>query len=351
MEVAPVSELVTVTSYGRAAGSARVRVFDWLDWLELDARSATYMGGSSNAPSSLLRHPKEVAVAETGLRRLRSEMRGRRLLLSRQASPLSSGALERDLLAAASLGVYDFDDALYLPTASLTGRLFPKERIWRRAVEAADTVIAGNSVLADQASQLNRNTVVIPSCVNPNEYRMKTDFHLSETPRAIWIGSPSTERFLQAISAELLHAHRTHGLRLTIVSAGEAPLGALDAMVDRVGWDIGTFANVLASADFGVMPLPDDPWSRGKCAYKLLQYGASGLPMIGSPVGANREVLSLSEGLAPETESDWVDVLETVINESATARAARGVAGRRAIEAHYSFRAWQGEWCRAMDVE
>ena len=121
-------------------------------------------------------------------------------------------------------------------------------------------------------------------------------------------------------------------------------------MVDRVQWAPATFAQELARADLGLMPLRDDEWSRGKCAYKLLQYGAAALPLVGSPVGANREVLSRAEGLAPRSVDDWYDAMVQLLEESDESRARRGRAARRAVEENYSFRSWEPTWVEAVGL-
>nr|WP_314841126.1 hypothetical protein [uncultured Microbacterium sp.] len=337
------SMLHTYTSYGRSAGSARVRVFDWLDRVGIPAVSHCYLDGATNSARSLLKSPRRLLQAEWNLRRAPS--RDATVLVARQASPLSRGGVERALLRRTRSGVYDFDDALYLDRRGP----FPKAAIWRSAVAAADRVIAGNEMLAEHASSVNRNVVVIPSCVEPAQYSRKGDFTIGETPRAVWIGSPATERYLRDIESALLRAHRETGMRLSVVSAGRATLGALDDMVDRIEWSPQTFGATLADADLGLMPTPDSAWTRGKCGYKLLQYGAAGLPMMGDPIGVNAEILRRGDGLAPRTERDWADALVGFFSESAKRRHDRGEAGHRAVLDHYSFSAWESVWRQTVE--
>lgn len=334
--------LHTYTSYGRSAGSARVRVFDWLDRVDVPAVSHSYLDSASNSPRSLLRSPLRLLEAEWRLRRAPSG--GATVLVSRQASPLSRGGVEGRLLRGAGFGVYDFDDALYLDRR---GPL-PKAAIWRSAVAAADRVIAGNATLAEQASRVNRDVTVIPSCVDPAQYTRKTDFDIHSAPCAVWIGSPATERYLLDIESALLRAHEETGMRLSVISAGSATLGALDAIVDRVEWSPQTFGAALAGADLGLMPTPDSAWARGKCGYKLLQYGAAALPMMGDPVGVNAEILERGDGLAPRSTAEWTDALIGFFSESAGRRRGRGDAGHRAVLEHYSFAAWEEAWRQAV---
>jgi glycosyltransferase involved in cell wall biosynthesis len=342
--------LAAFTSYGRKAGSARVRVFDWLDHLGLDVPVSDYLGQASNSLRTIARHPASVLRAERTLRLRARAVIGQTALVSRQASPFSNGAVERQILSRAARGVYDFDDALIFTPQRSVEKLWSKRKIWRAAVDAADVVIAGNEYLAGEAEKYSDNVVLIPSCVEPESYQVKSDYALTGSPAAVWLGSPSTEQYLRSIAGPLLAIHESHGLRLTLISAGDATLGALDQMIDRVQWTNESYQQHLALADFGIMPLEDTPWSRGKCAYKLLQYGAAGLPMIGSDVGTNNTVLQRTDGLAVSTAVEWREGIEALIEESATRRAERGANARAAIEEHYSFRAWAESWRGAVGL-
>lgn len=343
-------DLHTVTPYGRGGGSSRVRVFDWLDHFKLDAVNHTYAGLATNSPRMLGRHPWAAARAELDLRLLTRRAPGTTVVISKQASPFSRGGVEGELLRRASHGVYDFDDNLVDEAATGNVRsLFAKNRIWSRAVEAADVVIAGNDYLADQATSLigSERVVVIPSCVDPFAYRVKNDFSVNSTPRAIWLGTPSTEFQLLTLTESLVQVHRSHGLRLTLVSAGDQDLGALQQMTDRVAWT-PCATELLPDADVGLMPLPDAPQARGKCAYKLLQYGAAALPCVASPVGANLAAISAGIGIAASQPAEWIDTIVSVIERSDSDRRLLGVGARSAVAQHYSFSTWAAAWQRAV---
>jgi glycosyltransferase involved in cell wall biosynthesis len=325
----------------------RVRGVEWFEHVGVEPELRTYLGTPDTSARTLGRHPVRVARAELALR-TRETLSTRSLFLLRNATPLSNGAVEARLLRSAAHGVYDFDDALMIQQAGVVAGIFSRARVWRRAVEAADVVIAGNDYLADAASAHSSNVTMIPTCVEPDGYRVKTRYEIGDPARAVWLGSPTTEVYLRAIAPALLAEHRRSGLRLTVISAGAAALDGLEIMADRVPWRPGVAEERLASADFGLMPLTDGPWERGKCAYKLLQYAAAGLPVIGSPVGVNREVIERFEGLGPTTESEWADALESMVSEPASARAGRGRAARDAVTEHYSFRRWAEPWQAAV---
>jgi glycosyltransferase involved in cell wall biosynthesis len=86
----------------------------------------------------------------------------------------------------------------------------------------------------------------------------------------------------------------------------------------------------------GLMPLDDSPWSRGKCAFKALQYMSLGIPPVVSPVGMNREVVVHGEnGFVAQTTGDWVESIDILLSDAHVARRLADAA-RRKVEAEYS---------------
>lgn len=339
------ASLHAVSAYGRRAGSTRVRLYDWFAHLGLRPTFHNYAGNSDNQPRTILRSFPRVVAAEAGLRFLPERLRDSTVIMSRQASPFSSGGVEERLLNAAAHSVYDFDDALYAEDSiRATSRLWSRSKLWKRAVSAADVVIAGNERLAEEASRWSRSVVIVPSCIEPDDYVKKADYDMTEAPRAVWIGTPASEGYLSTIAAPLLHLNRTLGLRLKIVGGGVQTLGELETIIDREVWSLETFGASLASADVGIMPLPDDEFSRGKCSYKLLQYAAAGLPTVGSPVGANERALSTIGGFAATTSEEWIEAISQVITSSNTRRADLGRAAIDGVVSRYSFAAWSTAW-------
>lgn len=351
-DLSPEAVPIAISRYGPSGASTRVRLDDWFTHIGLRAERWDYLGTSNNRFATLLPRAAEVAREEIRLRASSLRLAGRTVVMSRGASPFSSGRLEESLLRRAALSVYDFDDAIYTPASSLLRKLWSTEKNWQRSVEAADTVIAGSDVLAEEAAKISNNVIMIPSCVEPGNYIRKQSYSMSDSPVAVWIGTPSTERFLLGIADALLSLHRRIGLRLRVISAGNASLGPLEPMVDRIPWKIDTFPEHLASADLGIMPLPDTSFERGKCAYKLLQYGASGLPMVGSPVGANVEALARMGGISAASSSVfWEEAISSIVRTSDRERELMGAASRRGVETHYSYQAWADTWLCATGLD
>ena len=84
------------------------------------------------------------------------------------------------------------------------------------------------------------------------------------------------------------------------------------------------------------MPM-DSVWSKGKCAYKVLQYMAAGVASVASDVGMNREVIEHgTNGLLVRSEDEWVRCLKQLLDD-AELRATFGKRGRELVRERYSY--------------
>ena len=340
-------QITVVSAYGTEAATTRARAVEWARHLGLDMELHGYVGSASNRPADLMRDPARAARAELDLRRLRP---GGPLLLLREATPFSRGGIESRLLRAATPGVYDLDDALFEDRRRLPdpAALFPKPVKAERAARSARRVVVGNDVLAGWAARHNRDVVVVPTCVEPDDYVVRLDHGLAEVPVIGWLGSPSTEPHLLEVADALLAVHRRTGAVLRVVSAGNAHLGPLEGIVERVAWTPAGWTRALSSFDVGIGPLTDDAFSRGKCAYKLLQYAAAGVPFVASPVGANAAAIDRLGGRAAVGTQAWTDALLDLLGATAADRRHVAEGGRAGVVAHYSFARWAPVWRAAV---
>lgn len=341
-----------VTPYGRGGPSSRVRVYEWLDRIPEPTVVSGYISHHNADPADLVRRPVALLAAEWRIRRMAADRPGR-LLLHREASPLSRGGLERRLIERSEFSVYDFDDALQcdLGEGAWFRRLAPKAPKAEVAVRNADRVVAGNEFLADWAAGHNDDVVVIPSCVAPDEYAEKTDYTVKDPPRIGWVGSADNEVYLELIAAALWEVHRSTGARLTLIGTPTPRLGDLEEMIDRVAWSEATQHELLAELDIGIAPVPDEPYERGKCGYKILQYAAAGTPLVASPVGVNREMLSELNMPAPVGPEDWAEAMAGLLTMAPETREKDGRRAREIVQERYSYDSWLPRWRSAMELE
>jgi glycosyltransferase involved in cell wall biosynthesis len=122
---------------------------------------------------------------------------------------------------------------------------------------------------------------------------------------------------------------------------GAGPAARNIVGIEAREWNEAREVDDLQSMDVGIMPVPDDPWGRGKCGYKLIQYMACGLPAIASPVGVNKVIIDDGvDGFLAQTEADWTAALETLARDAGLRRQ-MGSIGRQKIVAHYSLQSQQ----------
>jgi glycosyltransferase involved in cell wall biosynthesis len=240
------------------------------------------------------------------------------------------------------LAVYDFDDALLVGSAAASNRRFQwTKQEARRAVaymRAARLVLTGNSTLAAQALLYSDRVEVVPSCVDPAAQPMH-DHVDRETTVIGWIGSGTTVAYLAPLLPIIERLHAERSIKLVVVG-GDTGIRA--DWIEHRRWSADTQATDIAGFDIGVMPLPDDEWTRGKSGYKLLQYFAAGVPAVASPVGVNTEFVADGRGMAANSDTEWAAALAELLGDVASRRE-RGRLARTFVEQHYSYQRWAPE--------
>jgi glycosyltransferase involved in cell wall biosynthesis len=235
--------------------------------------------------------------------------------------------------------VVDYDDAAfhrYDLHHATTVRWLLGHKI-DQVMKRAALVVAGNSYLADRARQTGSKRVeILPTVVDLSRYaprllRRRGEFVIG------WIGSQSTTRYLLPLAEVWKQVTRWEGTSLRLVGSGNLNFPAV--ALDLWDWSESTEVEAVQSFTVGVMPLPDDPWARGKCGYKLIQYMACGLPVVASPVGANLEIVEHGlTGYLAATEAEWLNALNQLRSQPQVCEEF-GCAGRKKVERHYSLEA------------
>ena len=240
--------------------------------------------------------------------------------------------------------VFDYDDAIMYGDK---GESPTRRRKFRRMVEAADAVFAGNGFLLDEARRYRRNGAwYVPTVVDTGEYDVK-NHEGSSNPVMGWIGSSSTLRYIHDMKD--LIASFLRGGRCSFEVIADAPPGfELPGMVFRK-WEKAREKAMLLDFDVGIMPLTDDIWSRGKCGLKLIQYMASGLPSITHPVGAANEIVTDGvNGFLRGSPEEWLAAITELAADPAL-RQRTGKAARETVEERYSLTAWGPRVAEIMD--
>lgn len=248
----------------------------------------------------------------------------------------------RLLLYYAKRTFFDVDDAVMFeqtPVGPYTR--WRTRRRFHATAGIADAVIAGNEYLAGLFRQRGCRTIVLPTVVEVLRYQAKS--HRADEPqRLVWIGSRSTLDYLRFIYPALaLAAHTLPNLRLVVIADVTLPDAPLP--VDFLPWSEGVESASLLHGNIGIAPTPDNPWTRGKCGFKIVQYMACGLPVIASPVGANAQLVREGvTGYLPTSDAGWVHAIRSLAQDVAL-RATMGERARHIAENELSMN-------RAIDV-
>jgi len=227
--------------------------------------------------------------------------------------------------------IYDFDDAVMYNENYPEKPSRKRGNSFARTVKSADTVIAGNAYLAEHAKKYNQNVHILPTGLDVKKY----DVTIKQTPdgkiRLVWIGSKSTLRYIREMTPALeILAKRYPNTVLRLISDEFFEVVGMPA--EKVVWSEETEAKELASSDIGLAPLPDNPFTRGKCGFKILQYQAAGLPVVTSPVGVNAEYVEEGKtGFHADNTEQWVDKISSLI-ENEQSRREMGLTGKKAVQ-------------------
>lgn len=237
--------------------------------------------------------------------------------------------------------VLDFDDAIWLPSASEANaglaRLKAPGKV-AGTIARATAVVVGNEYLADYARRYNDNVTVIPTTVDVDRYRPQPR-EPNDLVRIGWSGSPTTARYLEALERPLRRALAELPVELVVSGAPGFRLPGAER-VRVVPWRAETEVAEVGAFDIGLMPLPDDAWSRGKCGFKGLLYMSLGVPAVVSPVGVNPEIVTHGEnGLLADDEDQWFEALATLVADH-DLRRRLGDAGRQTVVERYSGQRW-----------
>jgi glycosyltransferase involved in cell wall biosynthesis len=284
-----------------------------------------------------------VALYATRVRNLRQAGQFDLVWLEKEALPYLPYFIERGVMPRGVPYVVDYDDAVF-HNYDLSGRAMVRWLLGNkidRVMAHATTVICGNDYLAERARNVGAQRIEqIPTVVDVTRYRAVPDAGYRQTVIG-WIGSPSTQRYVQSLRPVFERLHREHSIRLVLVGAQPGMADTFGAVpVDVVPWSEETEVDQVARFDIGIMPLKDGPWERGKCGYKLIQYMACAKPFVASPVGVNVKIVNeTASGRLADSEDEWFRSLEELLTNAGERRRVLGEQGRKAVEEVYSLQA------------
>lgn len=337
--------ILSLTKYGRLGASSRLRSIQYLPWLR---HMGFVVTSQSLLSDELLQARYSHGVYGLSLlwayaRRLRALMVRQEfdlVWIEKEALPWWPLWFELALLRGVPY-VLDYDDAVfhnYDQHSNPWVRRFYGRRLDGLMANAA-LVVGGNNYLAQRARDAGAPWVeVVPTVIDLVRYPSQPQTLVEPPvdgglPRVVWIGSPSTVRYLQLIREPLQALSARQPFVLRVIGGGAVDLPGVQ--VEVVPWTEATEVENISACQVGVMPLLDSVWERGKCGYKLIQYMACGLPVVASGVGVNPEIVRHDEnGFVANTADEWVTSLGKLL-QSPSLRRQMGAAGRHRVENEY----------------
>jgi len=326
------TKVLVIPAGTMVAASSRYRVYQYLEPL----RDAGFQITVLNYPGLPTRTRRLVYFSRLALLALSADI----VLIQKRLFPRFFPLLHR----LNPRIVYDFDDALFAHSpvhqpAGMKAAYYEAEgRCFDAVLAVCRHVIAGNEYLASYARHITPNVSIIPTAVDLSRYHVRTSRPSPDAPIVLgWVGSGHNLIYLEDLAPvfAMLSQHFWKKILLHVISDRPPNLPASIPLRFQP-WCLESEIEDLLAFDIGLMPLRDDDWTRGKCAFKAIQYMAIGIPVLASPVGANVQLISHNvNGLLAATEEQWLESLTALVQDSEL-RCSLGRAGRRTVERRYS---------------
>lgn len=328
------------------APSQRFRFEQYLDFLTQAGWQYTFAPFINESTWHILYKPghlvqKALGILQGFLKRflfLFSVPRYNYIFIHREATPIGPPWFEWVVAKVLKKKIiYDFDDAIWIANTSENNKIVAGIK-WHHKVGSicrwAYKISCGNSYLQSFAQQYNPRAVVNPTTIDTVNLHNQIKDQRTEKIVIGWTGTHSTMKYLEPIIPVLQQLEEKYSFEFKVIS-NQPPEFALRSLVFKP-WQKETEIADLLTFNVGLMPLEDDRWAKGKCAFKALQYMALGIPALVSPVGMNTEVVDDGvNGFICQTPQDWYNKLESTIN-NAGLRASLGEAARQKIEKAYA---------------
>lgn len=200
--------------------------------------------------------------------------------------------------------IYDFDDAIFLDSKGNISK--NKFNRFSTICKKVDLIFAGNKFLKGYSEKFSKKTFIIPTCIDTKKYEIKA-IGSTKFFDLVWVGQRSTSKYLIQIIPFLEKANkRFRDLRLINISNIKIESDLIK--IKNIAWSESGQYRDIKSAKVGLAPLDNSNWSKGKCAFKLLQYASAGLPIISSNIGYNSVLIKKYEaGMLVNKDLDWIN--------------------------------------------
>jgi glycosyltransferase involved in cell wall biosynthesis len=259
------------------------------------------------------------------------------IIIHKEAFPFGPPVLEQLIHHRQPNLIYDMDDAFWThpPQLRQIGRLLRDPQRIGKMLHASRYILAGNDYLVEYARKFNPSVILFPTVLDTNRYLLREEQSDHEVTIG-WVGRWSSSPYLETLATVLSHlSAKFPFLTFRLVGAGKLVFPN-SIRYKVIPWKLETEIEDICAFDIGIMPLPDDIYSLGKCGFKLLQYMALGIPGVSSPVGVNNKLIKDGvNGFLAHNDEEWEEKLSLLICDQAL-RKHIGAAARMTVENEYS---------------
>lgn len=263
------------------------------------------------------------------------------IFIQREVYFLGTSFFEKWLSKKAPL-IYDFDDSIWMPNISESNKhlaFLKNPKKTEEIIKLSKKIVVGNRFLADYAEQFHKNVVIIPTVVDIEKYIPNPNPFAKDKITIGWSGSHTTVAHFKKILPVLDRLKQKYKAKIDFIVIGDPHFEYLPLDIKGKPWRATSEIEDLYQIDIGIMPLPDDAWSKGKCGFKAIQYMSLGIPTVMSPVGVNPEVADFGNAAwLAATDEEWYNALSQLI-ENPALRQQMGTAARAHIVKNYSLQA------------
>jgi len=251
--------------------------------------------------------------------------------------------------------ILDFDDAVFNSYENSNNWLikFLLKNKFKFILKNSYVVFAGNKYIYNYALENGaRKVIYLPTTVDFKKHEINnigriSDFKKKDSFKMVWIGSPSTTKYLNSIITPLKYLVNNYNISLRVI--GSKNFFFNSTKVEILDWNEKLQYKYISECDVGLMPLHNGPWEKGKCGYKIIQYMYCNLPVIVSPVGANLDIVkNRINGLFANNNSQWIEsVLAIKKNKHLYNSIKKNL--QKKVERDYSFKSRSNCFLQAID--
>jgi glycosyltransferase involved in cell wall biosynthesis len=350
-------KILALTKYDSNGASSRLRTIQYTDFLKLENIDINLMPLITNKMLNqryengryrLLDLLKSYAIR---IKLLVFSNNYELILIEKELMPWAPYFIEK-LLLINKIYIMDFDDATFhnydLHESFFIRCLYRKKL--DKLMNNSRAVHCGNDYLISRAKSANSKSVrFLPTVVNLDQYKnlsFLNNKHNTTKLKIVWIGTPETQKYLSIVRPLLNDLSESYDFKLILVGVNKFEDTKFE--IEFFEWSKDTENKILSECDIGIMPLYDSAWERGKCGYKLIQYMASGLAVIGSNIGVNNEIIDHGiNGYLADDLDDWRRFFISLMNNSA-GRKEMGKKGRTKVEQNYNIDKWSSSLSRML---